>query len=292
MKALLRYWKENRYDTETGLYVWYDQMESGADDLPISEVPSKHTDGWNEKDHGLSISSTDVMVFLIREFEAFYRFCSAWIDYPQLSEQDKLTLENDKKDAKQSANKAKRALIETLWDEQEGVFIAYNTKTKKHVNNRVFLMALPLLLISDESEDECSVFLRDKVAKIMSPLNGILAEDMLTEFGIRSTSLSDHRYSNANIIDPYSNWCGPVWVIANVLLIYGISNTGNWPLSLQIARCLVTTLGIDLGVTGSWHECYHAETGKGLAAEGFLSWNTLAATLLENLRSKRNCLKL
>ena len=35
MEALLAFWQRERHDAATGLFVWYDQMESGADDLPL-----------------------------------------------------------------------------------------------------------------------------------------------------------------------------------------------------------------------------------------------------------------
>lgn len=40
--------------------------------------------------------------------------------------------------------------------------------------------------------------------------------------------------------------------------------------------------------TQTWHECYDSETGGGLAAPGFLSWNTLGATVQVNLASGIN----
>jgi hypothetical protein len=39
---------------------------------------------------------------------------------------------------------------------------------------------------------------------------------------------------------------------------------------------VVGVLAADLAAQNTWHECYHADNGTGLAAAGFLSWNTLA----------------
>ena len=39
--------------------------------------------------------------------------------------------------------------------------------------------------------------------------------------GLRSTSADDARYSNADVIVPYSNWRGPMWVNINELAAYG-----------------------------------------------------------------------
>jgi hypothetical protein len=56
MKALLDYWDRTRKDNDTGLYVWHDQLESGADNLPISECPSKLSPCWNETASAFTIS--------------------------------------------------------------------------------------------------------------------------------------------------------------------------------------------------------------------------------------------
>jgi hypothetical protein len=49
---------------------------------------------------------------------------------------------------------------------------------------------------------------------------------------------------------------------------------------------VVHTLAQDLRNASAWHECYDSDTGAGLAAPGFLSWNTLGATLQDNLAAR------
>ena len=46
----------------------------------------------------------------------------------------------------------------------------------------------------------------------------------------------------------------------------------------DIASQVVNILAEDLSNSGSWHEGYSSETGAGLAAKGFLSWDTLGAS--------------
>jgi hypothetical protein len=112
-----------------------------------------------------------------------------------------------------------------------------------------------------------------------------------------------------------------VWVNANAVIAYGLARYGyvddalavcflhqfvsfalafrgentshaGWRLDKiafsrpQIANRMTETLARDLIETGTWHECYHGDTGAGLAAGGFLSWNTLGATLLRNIRAR------
>ena len=36
------------------------------------------------------------------------------------------------------------------------------------------------------------------------------------------------RYTNENVIKPYSNWRGPVWINANTMLVYALVVSGRW----------------------------------------------------------------
>lgn len=82
-----------------------------------------------------------------------------------------------------------------------------------------------------------------------------------------------------------------MWVVANAFLAYGMTSSSYTGVSglndagIAIARAIVATLAADLRTTGTWHECYSSDTGKGLAAPGFLSWDTLGATLLKDATS-------
>jgi len=109
-----------------------------------------------------------------------------------------------------------------------------------------------------------------------------MADDMLSEWGVRSTSSLDPRYNNHKGVDP-SNWRGPIWINANAMLVYGLNRYGFHKEAVDLATRVVRTLANDLRATNVWHECYNSSTGSngtGLAAAGFMSWNTLGARLL------------
>ena len=56
----------------------------------------------------------------------------------------------------------------------------------------------------------------------------------------------------------------------------------------------MAVLAQDLRKTGTWHECYDSSAegaGRGLAAEGFLSWNTLAYRLVDDIEAGVNPLR-
>ena len=115
---------------------------------------------------------------------------------------------------------------------------------------------------------------------------------MLSAVGVRSTASDDPRYSNADIIVPYSNWRGPMWVNANALACYGLAEHGYTQLAIEIATRVVGALAADLRRDRQWHEAYSTSDGRALAAPGFLSWDTLSAELLSNLQRGINPLKL
>eukprot|EP00300_Choanocystis_sp_HF-7_P017337 c196_g1_i1.p1 GENE.c196_g1_i1~~c196_g1_i1.p1 ORF type:complete len:445 (+),score=94.86 c196_g1_i1:33-1337(+) len=288
MMALLGYWDRTRLDTPTGLYVWHDQLESGADNLPTSPCPSPRSDCWDEKSDAFTLASTDIMSFLHREHEAYALFCDTWANNVEASNSsgvDKAMLLSHAQASRDTADRIREAIDKYLWttrgdeasssllpESATGLYLAYNVSAGARVNNRVYLLALPLFAnLSTPQQAALSL------ASLASP-------DMLSDYGVRSTSSLDPSYNNDNIIVPYSNWQGPVWVVANALLAYGAAKFGQLDLGMEIAERMVHTLAEDLAQTGTWHESYSAETGQGLAANGFLSWNTLGATLLKNLR--------
>jgi len=271
MQALLSYWDKGRRDPVTGLYTWYDQLESGCDNLPVSLCPSKYSpECWSTTLDSNTLASSDVMTFLHRESAAYELFLQAW-------KADGWTVsESEMTEASARTSAIHDSMNTYLWNDSLGVYVAYNKSTRQPVLNRVFLMGFPVMAgLANTTQAGMSI------KQLLSP-------DMMSVYGVRSTSSMDPRYTNANMINPYSNWRGPMWVISNVLLSYGMVGYGYSDEASAIAQSVVATLAGDLNATSTWHECYDSETGAGLAAPGFLSWNTLAANWERNLASKVN----
>ena len=88
-----------------------------------------------------------------------------------------------------------------------------------------------------------------------------------------------------------------MWVNVNAMACYGLAAYGFHDLALEIATRVTGALAADLrnatppSRQGTWHEAYStAATGsKGggapIGGRGFLSWDTLSAELLSNLRA-------
>ena len=64
----------------------------------------------------------------------------------------------------------------------------------------------------------------------------------------------------------------------------------------EIAARVIGSLAADLRSTApsghTWHEAYSTESGTPIGGRGFLSWDTLAAELVSNLRTGLDPLKL
>lgn len=80
MQALLAYWdRPPRRDVGgTELYLWHDQLQTGADDLVMSRCPSKFSGCWDERLDAFTLASVDLQLWLYREHAAYARFCDAW----------------------------------------------------------------------------------------------------------------------------------------------------------------------------------------------------------------------
>lgn len=99
----------------------------------------------------------------------------------------------------------------------------------------------------------------------------------------------------------YSNWQGPVWFNTHYLYYLALKRYGFDDEARQLAGILGRLVLADIRKWGSMHECYHAETGEGLAptAEqskdhvfpGFVGWNLLVHDILQ-CATNRDCLLL
>jgi glycogen debranching enzyme len=128
------------------------------------------------------------------------------------------------------------------------------------------------------------------------------AAEMRSDYGFRSLAKNDLAYNNEAIIDPYSNWRGPIWINANfldwlALRRYGFNSESHW-----LALTLGTALHHDIAKWGSMHEDLSAETGEGLAPTeaqspgghfaGFVGWNLLAEDMLQCEVAHQHCMTL
>ena len=296
MRATLRFW-ETRRDAATGLYVWHDTMESGADDLPYYAPASAHTPGWDEARDAGACAPPDLQTFLVRERRAMAAFCLAWAAQERAAGalDEAAALEAEAAAHRAAAARTAAACCEWLWHWEEageeaaaagsgeaaarprrGWFVAYDVKRRVQLRRRTYQMAWPLW-----------AGIAPSPAAAAAALDELEAPDMMAAAGVRSTSSSDAAYSETDMIVPYSNWRGPVWINVNAVLAYTMAAAGRRDAARSLARKLLRVLADDLRNSGAWHENYLPDSGAPAtaASKHFFSWNTLAATLLANIEA-------
>lgn len=279
MDALLAYWNSpTRVDPVTGLHQWHDQLESGQDNLVFSLCPSSYSpECWDEARDAFTLAAPDLEVWLLRELKAYSLFLTSWA----AEEADEgvaaglrakaAAVERDMQLA--AGNLDTYFLVDGTASGFGLYYGAWNTSIQQQITNRTFQAAWPLWA-------GVGVVNASVAAAVVSSLQ---LSDLWTPYGIRSVSSLDPRYANDNIIDPYSEWRGPLWVNVIAITAHALGSYGYTSLAAQLADNVVNLLAADITQTGTWHECYSSANFSGLAAPGFLSWNTLGATLQRDI---------
>ena len=73
-----------------------------------------------------------------------------------------------------------------------------------------------------------------------------------------------------------SNWQGPVWIPLNWFVFHGLLRYGFIKVAESLADDTIELIFKSICELGFMRENYDAETGEGLYADNFASWNLLA----------------
>jgi alpha,alpha-trehalase len=271
MQRILSYRKSTQFDPRWGLWFWDNAMQSGADNnAALSNDPGDRS----------AILAVDASVFAMREYLAMAALADR-LDYPADAHRYRL-----------QAAATRHAILTQLWSPREAVFLNRRRDNGTWVHSISWSSFVPLI----------DGLLPPNEARRMIRLHMLNPAEMRSPYGFRSLSKSDPEYNNEAIIDPYSNWRGPIWINANfldwvVLRRYGFRSESHW-----LAVTLASMLRHDIAQWGSMHEDYSAETGDGLAPTaaqspgghfaGFVGWNLLALDMLHCEVAQDHCMTL
>jgi Mannosylglycerate hydrolase MGH1-like glycoside hydrolase domain len=271
MKRVLDYRRRTQYDEKWKLWFWDNAMQSGADNnAALTNDPNDRS----------AILAVDASVYAMREYLAMAAIATKLGDTASARA---YTAE---------ALNARRAIMRRLWSPRDAMF--WNRRRDSGAIVRVIAWSnfLPLvdgLLPQDDGRRMISLYLLNSA-------------QMRSENGFRSLSRFDPAYNNEAIINPYSNWRGPIWINANfldwiALRRYGFNDEAHW-----LAITLAANIHRDIAKWGSMHEDYDAETGDGLAPTidqspgkkfaGFVGWNLLAEDMLQCEVAHQHCMTL
>ncbi|HVC08409.1 MAG TPA: trehalase family glycosidase [Elusimicrobiota bacterium] len=246
LKDTLSFWENNRR-AKDGLFVWYNGVESGADNNPaVSDEPSQITEG------------VDLQCYIYREYLAL-----AFLAHKLGRAQDAALYRHKAQ--------ALRALIQKrMWSEKDGTFWNIDSRTGAFVKIKTWTNFVPLW------------------AKVATPAQAkrMIKEHLLNpaEFwspnGIRSLAKDEALYDARA-----GYWQGPVWILANYLMMHGLLNYGYDSQARQLARKTQRLLVADIKASGGMNENYDPETGAPDASGHFVSWNLLAQHMAQEAAS-------
>ena len=241
LKDTLVFWENNRR-AEDGLFVWYNGVESGADNNPaVSDMPSQTTEG------------VDLQSYLYREYLAL-AFLARRLNEAQ---------DADLYEAKAASLAA--LVRERLWSEADGSFWNVNSRTHAHVKVKTWTNFVPLWagLASPAQAARMIPALLDP-AQFWSPN------------GVRTLSKDEPLYDAAK-----GYWRGPMWVLSNYLMMHALLNFDRRAEAIELADKTQRLLVADFKKTGGMNENYNPETGAPDAGAHFVSWNLLAEHMKE-----------
>lgn len=261
LKLSVQYREETQQDKKTGLFFWQIAMQSGADN---NVALNYFTDDKR------SFLACDASTLQVREYEALSVIARHF------------GLNEDAKKYTEKAENLKAAINRYLWCDADKMYYNVDRETGDFYKRISYSNFWPLFeKIASESN-----------GKAMIRRYLINPKHMKSAFGFRSLSLQDPDYNNKNIIVPFSNWQGPIWMVANyvdaiALMHYGFEKEARW-VTYSLGKMLIG----DYKKYGSLHESYHADTGAPLAPAdtyvdsngkfiGFVSWNLCIEDLFQ-----------
>ena len=221
MKRVLDYRRRTQYDEKWKLWFWDNAMQSGADNNAALT---------NDPKDPSAILAVDASVYAMREYLAMSLIAA------------KL---GDTASARAYAAEAlatRHAILRQLWSPQDAMFWNRRRDTGALVRVVAWSNFLPLvdgLIPRDEGRRMISLYL-------LNPAQ------MRSDHGFRSLSRFNPAYNNQAIINPYSNWRGPIWINANfldwiALRRYGFNDEAHW-LAVSLAADIhrdIAKVGLD-----------------------------------------------
>lgn len=287
MKKIVTYREKHLWDKKRGLAMWFDSMESGADNN-VAGHRAESLKGM-EKELGTSYDALrkERGGFINEDIKDYPKGSIAfpdvnsytYLEYKAMSLMAKQI--GKKKDAEVFAEKAKQMkknIEKYLWNEEDETYYSLNTKTGEQIKHISFSSFHPMFAgITSQKQADAMIS-----RYLMNP------KHMLSKYGARTLSKADTHYNNVNMLKPHSNWQGPVWPIANNIYMFGLINYGHQEEAIELAKRISKLVLSDIDKSGGMHENYDAETGEPLAAPNFVSWNVLVVTMIENAVEMRN----
>lgn len=281
LKKYLEYWL-TVYRAPLGLFCWGETWMSGFDNEITGTIFPTGT-----------ILPPDLPSLLYLECRAM-GYLARKLDLPD-------------EEFEERAKKIRDAVNEYLWDEEAGIYSSRNLCTDRlqtswsdgSLNSSVgkyAYVSCPSLLVLF-----AGIANKERAERMIGTY--VLSSDHFrSRFGIRSLSRSSEYYNNARWGNPprfgdwkrltNSNWQGPVWIPLNWFVFHGLLRYGFRAEAEKLADDTVELIYKSFQDLGFMRENYDAETGEGLYADQFASWNLLADSMHRYLNSPEQAIPL
>jgi putative isomerase len=241
----LDYW-ENTRRSPSGLFRWFNGVESGVDNNPaVSDSPADATEG------------VDLQCYLYREYSAMALLAQ------------ELGIGADAARDRTKAEALKRLIQQTMWSDGDGMFLNIDSRTGQFVHVKTWTNLVPLWAgIATTQQAQRMV-----QAHVLNP------KEFWAAHGVRTLAADEPLYNPAA-----GYWRGPIWVISNFMVMHGLMNYGHDGPAQELAEKTVDLLVADLKTTGGMNEDYGPESGAPLSGGHFVSWDLLAEHMIEEAK--------
>ena len=185
---------------------------------------------------------------------------------------------------KAAAELSEKALLEKLWDEEDGIFYSIYSKKETKAKVKTAASLIPLFL---------EKLPQDKLAILLSR-HLLNPEEFWTNYPVPTVSRDDINYSplefpeykhriggqiiNKVYLSFYKElkmlWRGPTWVATNWFIVKGLRKHGHDKIADQIVEKMIEMID-----KWGFREYYNPETGQGYRRQNF-GWSTLILDLL------------
>lgn len=266
LEGLDRFYKrwKNHYGSQIGLLAWGSDVGIGIDNDPAAYGRP-----------GFSCASLLLNCLYIQDLEDAADVAAA-------------AGRNDLAAAwRKEALDSSEALVEIAWDPRDGFFYSHDLLCEDH-RQRLIPWAEPGMAMSWKSLPIriqgvagflplwCGVAQQPQAQSLFRHIHN--PDTFLAAHGIRTLSRREPMYSLAASGNP-SNWLGPVWILSNYFVWYGLRRYGWKTEADRLTRKTLNLLQNNLKAHGALHEYYHPDTGEPLMNKGFFSWNFLVCEM-------------
>jgi hypothetical protein len=300
MEALLLFWAQPpRYDAASGCSLWYEMVESGADNLAYVPCASDAMACWAAAPQLYAAATPDLPVFRERQALAYSLFQQRWasedaaaakaaaaaaavaaaiaaagsssVAAAAASNAAAAAAAATAATAAASALRAAAAVANAAAVRAEasrcldGLWLESGGAsgsywTAKNVTSGALMPTRTYQLAWPLWGTNAR---GDFPARAAAAADAIAAPDMVASDSglVRSLSSADPLYTNEISIPGVigANWRGPAWIHTNVILAYSLAAMGRGDAAKALAKAVLRVLADDLARTSTWHENYNTD---------------------------------